>query len=246
MNTSLNNQKEFKQGLKRGLPIAIGYVPVSFTFGLMAVNGGLPIWMTIFISLSNVTSAGQFAGTSLILTGAGLLEITLTTFIINIRYMLMSLSLSQKIEATIPLWKRLIFGFGITDETFSIASMEAGTLSSPFMMGLVTGPIIGWTLGTTLGAFICSSLPDTLSSAMGIALYAMFIAIIIPPSKKSKLILTIVLIAVLITCILKYIPIFHFVSSGFRVIITTITAAGIGAVLFPIKETTMEENHEHN
>jgi predicted branched-subunit amino acid permease len=128
MKSSKKNQ--FIHGLKRGLPIAMGYLPVSFTFGLMAVNGGLPLWMTVFISLSNVTSAGQFAGTKLILAGAGYLEITLTTFVINIRYMLMSLSLSQKLEPKIPLWQRLIFGFGITDETFLVASSEPGLLTN--------------------------------------------------------------------------------------------------------------------
>jgi Predicted branched-chain amino acid permease (azaleucine resistance) len=244
MTSEKNSRQQFAYGFRRGLPIAFGYLPVSFTFGLMAVNGGLPVWLAIFISLSNLTSAGQFAGTNLILSGAGLFEITLTTFIINIRYMLMSLSLSQKIDMKIPIWKRLIFGFGITDETFSVASMEIGTLSSPYMMGLVSGPMIGWTLGTTMGAFICSALPNSLSSAMGIALYAMFIAIIIPPSKKSRSVISIVLIAVIITCMIKYIPLFHFISNGFRIILATMLAAGIGAALFPIKEDEKEEQHE--
>ena len=227
-------KKDFLYGLKKGFPIALGYVPVSFTFGLMAVEGGLPAWMAIFISLSNLTSAGQFAGTNLILAGAGYLEITLTTFIINIRYMLMSLSLSQKIETKTTLVQRLIFGFGITDETFSIASMEKGRISYSYMMGLITGPILGWTCGTALGAFISSALPNSISNAMGIALYAMFIAIIVPPSKKSKPIFAIILLSVGITLILKYISIFNFISSGFRVIISTVLAAGIGAVIWPI------------
>jgi len=230
------NQKQYTYGFRRGLPIAFGYIPVSFTFGLMATGGGLPVWLTIFISLSNLTSAGQFAGTELILTGAGLFEITLTTFIINIRYMLMSFSLSQKIESKINVMQRLVFGFGITDETFTMASLEQGKLSYEFMLGLITGPIAGWTLGTAMGALVSEALPLSISNAMGIALYAMFIAIIVPPSKKSRPIFCIVLISVLITMGLKYITIFSFISSGFRIIIATIISACIGAALFPIKE----------
>ena len=230
----------FTYGLKRGLPIAIGYLPVSFTFGLMAVSGGLPVWMAVFISMSNLTSAGQFAGTNLILSGAGYIEITLTTLIINIRYMLMSLSLTQRFDRSMTLPKRLLIAFGVTDETFTIASMEQGSLSFPFLLGLMTGPYIGWSLGTILGAVICSALPPTLGSAMGIALYGMFIAIIIPPAKKSKPITVIILISVTIACILRYIPLFSAVSSGFRVIIATFAGAGIGAVLFPISTEEKE------
>ena len=235
------DNKDFKHGLKRGMPIAIGYIPVSFTFGLMAVSGGLPVWMAVFISLSNLTSAGQFAGTNLIIAGAGFLEITLTTFIINIRYMLMSLSLSQRIDKSMTLRERLITAFGITDETFAVSSMEPGILTYSYMLGLILGPIIGWSTGTLLGALISSALPTSLSSAMGIALYGMFIAIIIPPAKKSKAIAYVILISVVITCILKYAPIFSIISAGFRVIIATILGAGIGAILFPIEDSSKED-----
>ena len=228
---------EFTHGLKRGLPIALGYIPVSFTFGLMAVAGGIPVWMAIFISLSNLTSAGQFAGTSLIISGAGLLEITLTTFIINIRYMLMSLSLTQRLDKKTNLAKRFLVGYGVTDEVFSVASMERGTLTFPYLLGLIIGPVLGWTTGTALGAIISFALPESLSSAMGIALYGMFIAIVLPVAKKSKAVTIIVAISVAVVCILKYIPIFKHISSGFRIIIATIMGAGIGACLFPIDES---------
>lgn len=237
-------KENFIYGLKKGAPIALGYLPVSFTFGLMAVSGGLPIWMAIFISMSNLTSAGQFAGTSLILLGAGYLEITLTTFIINIRYMLMSLSLTQRLDHDMTLPRRLFIAFGITDETFTVASMEQGRLPFPFLLGLITGPFIGWSVGTALGAMICSALPDALSSAMGIALYGMFIAIIIPPATKSKPIVLIILISVLVVCLLRYLPPLQFITSGFRVIIATLIGAGVGAFLFPLKST--EENTERN
>lgn len=236
MNNCSTRKKDFEYGLKRGLPIALGYLPVSFTFGLMAVSGGIHPLLAVFISLTNLTSAGQFAGTNLIIESAGLIEITLTTFVINIRYMLMSLSLSQKIDPVISLMKRLIFGFGITDETFTIASTEKGKLSYSYMLGLITGPIIGWSLGTALGAFSCSALPPSISSAMGIALYAMFIAIIVPPSRKSRSILMIVLLSIGINLALKYIPLFSFISSGFRVIAATILGAGTGAALWPVED----------
>lgn len=229
-------KKDIIYGFKRGLPIAIGYVPVSFTFGLMAVNGGLPIWLVVFISFSNLTSAGQFAGTNLILAGASYFEITLTTFIINIRYMLMSLSLSQKVCHETTLLQRLIFSFGITDETFSVASLEEGKLSYYYMLGLILGPIIGWSFGTLAGAIICHALPISISNAMGIALYGMFIAIIIPPMISSKPVLLVVIVSILITCLLRYLPFFSFISNGFRVIISTILTSGIGAYLFPEAE----------
>lgn len=241
-----NRHKEFNYGLRRGLPIALGYIPVSFTFGLMAVSGGMPIWMAVFISISNLTSAGQFAGTNLILVGASLFEITLTTFIINIRYMLMSLSLTQRLERRMSLPKRLLIGYGVTDEIFSIASMENKTLTFPYLLGLITGPVLGWTTGTALGAIICSSLPESLSNAMGIALYGMFIAIVLPVAKKSKPIIIIVATSVLVVCILKYVPIFHMISSGFRVIIATLIGAGIGAFLFPIKEKQATANEDQS
>lgn len=232
---------DLRYGFKKGIPIALGYIPVSFTFGLMATSGGLPAWMAIFISFSNLTSAGQFAGTQLILAGAGYLEIALTTLVINIRYMLMSLSLSQKLDPKITLFQRLVFGFGITDETFTVASMENNHLTNAYMLGLISGPIVGWTLGTALGAFISSALPETIGSAMGIALYAMFIAIIIPPAKKSRPVLMIVLIAVGIHAALKYIPFLGFISGGFRVILATVAGAGIGAALWPVAEEEGEK-----
>lgn len=230
-------RKDFMYGLKKGVPIALGYLPVSFTFGLMAVSGGLPIWMAIFISMSNLTSAGQFAGTNLILLGAGYLEITLTTFIINIRYMLMSLSLTQRLDRDMTLPRRLLIAFGITDETFTVASMEQGFLTFPYLLGLISGPFLGWSVGTALGAFICAALPDALSNAMGIALYGMFIAIIIPPATKSTPLLIIILITVLVVCVIRYLPPLQFITSGFRVIIATFLGAGLGAFLFPLKPT---------
>ncbi len=226
-------RREFKKGIKSGLPIGIGYIPVSFTFGFLAVSGGLPIWVAVVISLTNLTSAGQFAGTNLIFAGAGSLEVALTTFVINIRYMLMSLSLSQKLERKTGTLARLALAFGITDETFVVGSLKPGTLTAPFMLGLILMPIAGWNLGTLMGGCISTLLPQALQNAMGIALYAMFIALIIPAAKASVHVLCIICIAVAVQCGLNYIPVFSFLSDGFRVIISTVAAAGLGAWLFP-------------
>ena len=229
------NLDDFKRGFQQGLPIALGYIPVSFTFGLMAVNGGIPVWIAILVSLTNLTSAGQFAGVGLIIADASLIEITVTTFVINIRYMLMSLSLSQKITE-MPLAQKCIMAFGITDETFAVASLEKKAVSFAYMIGLVSGPYWGWALGTALGALTTSFLPEKLQSSMGIALYAMFIALIVPASKKSKAVLIVVITAVSASSVLKWLPYLNKISAGWSIIIATLIAATLGALLFPRKE----------
>ena len=235
-------RKEFQHGFKGGLPIGLGYFPVSFTFGFLAVAGGLPWWAGVLISLTNLTSAGQFAGMNLIIAGASYTEIALTTLTVNLRYSLMSLSLSQKIDPKIPTWKRMIFGFGITDETFVVASMQKKPIKAGYMFGLVVLPIVGWNLGTLGGVLVSSVLPQALQNAMGIALYAMFIALIIPAARDSVKVLAVIVAAVVIMCILKYVPVFSFVSSGFRIIIATVGASALGAWLFPKAEEELVED----
>lgn len=231
-----NHKMSFGYGIKQGLPITIGYVPVAFAFGLMAVNGGIHPLLAILISLSNLTSAGQFAGTNLIIAGATYAEITLTTFVINIRYMLMSLSLSQKLAPKVSLMERLLLSFGITDETFAVASSEKNSLTFTYMIGLIIGPIAGWTGGTALGALVSEALPATLTGALGIALYGMFLAILVPPSKHNLSILLVVVLSCILSCLIKYVKVFHLISSGFRVILVTILVCTAAAILFPIKE----------
>lgn len=227
---------EFLDGVRKGIPIGVGYLAVSFTFGIWAVEGGMPVWMAIFISLSNLTSAGQFAGTGLMLAEASFFEIGLSVFVINIRYMLMSLALTQKLARNTKLGQKLIFGFGITDEVFAIASTREREVTAHYMYGLISTPIFGWTLGTTLGALLGSILPERLADAMGIALYAMFIAIIIPPAKKSKAVFGAIAVSVLVTCILRYVPIFSFITEGFAMIIATVIGAGVMALIAPVKD----------
>ena len=163
---------------------------------------------------------------------------------INIRYMLMSLSLTQRLAEGTGTLKRMIFGFGVTDETFVVASLHKGTLYASYLFGLIIPPIAGWNIGTLLGASISMLLPEALQSAMGIALYGMFIALIVPAARDSFHVFAIVLIAVAVNCAIMYIPVFSFISSGFRIILATVLGAGIGAALFPREEKKAETETE--
>lgn len=233
---TLNKKHEFIDGLGKGVPICIGYLAVSFTFGIWAAEGGIPIWQVIFISLSNLTSSGQFAGAGLMMAQATFFEIGLSVLVINLRYSLMSLALSQKILKGTKTIQKLIFGFGVTDEIFAVASTREKEITAYYMYGLMITPILGWTGGTALGAIVGSILPERIADAMGIALYAMFIAVIVPPAKKSRPVLYAILISILVTCIIKYVPLFSFVTDGFTMIIATVVAAAVMAWLKPVEE----------
>ena len=228
-------ESEFLDGLLSGLPIGLGYFPVSFTFGIMAVQGGLSPLLSVLMSLTNLTSAGQFAGTKLIISVSSLLAIAFATIVINLRYMLMSISISQKLSPDVGFFKRLIFGFGITDEVFAIAIIRKEPLTFKFMSGLMMLPIIGWTMGTAAGAYLTNLLPQSLQSAMGIALYAMFIAIIIPPAKQEKPLLLAVTFSIALSCTLTFVPVFSFIGNSLKPLICAIIAAVAMAIIHPIE-----------
>ncbi|HBK69954.1 MAG TPA: branched-chain amino acid ABC transporter permease [Firmicutes bacterium] len=225
--------KDFSLGFKHGLPIFLGYIPVAFTFGLIAVRGGLPVGVALLISLTNLTSAGQFAGTNLLISGATLFEITITTLVINIRYLLMSLSLSQKMAPSIPLTQRCLMAFGITDETFSVASLEKQEITFAYMLGLITGPYWGWGLGTALGGLICSVLPSSLQDSVGITLYAMFIALLIPQVKRTQAAFIVAFVAISVSSGFTWLPYLNRISEGWSIIMATVIACLIGAAFFP-------------
>lgn len=228
---------DFKKGIRDGIPIALGYISVSFTFGLQAVGYGLYWWEAVLISLTNLTSAGQFAGLDIMARGGGfLLEMVCTQFIINIRYALMSLSLSQKADSSLSFIHRAVTGFGITDEIFAVSMSNEKPVSYKYMYGVIILPILGWVSGTFLGAVAGQVLPEIVRSALSLAIYGMFIAIIIPPAKKDSAILKVISISVLLSCAFKWVPVLSGVSSGFVIIISTVIAAAIGAILFPVKE----------
>ncbi len=225
----------FRRGLRLGVPIALGYLPVSFGFGLTAVNLGLEPLLAILISLTNLTSAGQLAGLGIIVGGGSLAEMILTELTINLRYSLMSLSLSQKPKRGFSLIKRMLCSFGITDEIFGVASTEQGALTPAYMGGLILLPFLGWSCGTALGAFAGNILPSALCDALGIAIYGMFVAIVVPPAKKNRGVLCAALLAIAISLILTYLPLFSRLGSGFSIIICALAASAVAALCFPIK-----------
>ena len=230
------NKRELKEGIRDGMPICLGYISVSMAFGLTAVKTGMPIWAAVLMSLTNLTSAGQFAGNNLLLAHGSYLELMLTTFIINIRYFLMSLSVSQKVDKDFGTKERLIASFGVTDEVFAVSMQRNGELSFSYMVGLIATPILGWTGGTLIGAVATSLLPAALTDAMGIALYGMFIAIIVPPAREQKSVMAAVILAILASYAFTYVPVLSTLSGGWSVIIITVVVSALAAWLFPIKE----------
>lgn len=237
----------WSEGLFDGLAIGLGYLAVSFAFGLFAVKGGMAPLTAAFLSVTNLTSAGQFAGTSLIFTQAPWLEIGLTTLLINIRYMLMSLSLSQKLRAGTGLLQRLLISYGVTDEIYAVAIMKSGELRASYMAGLMALPVVGWTIGTLLGALAGQILPDSLRSALGIALFAMFVAIVTPQARKSRPVLLVVIIAAVLSVLATYLPVICDIQPGWRLIGCTIIASLAGAILAPVEfapEQNEVEQHE--
>ena len=227
---------KIQRGIQDGIPIAVGYFSVSFTFGMMAVQSGISPFHAVLISLLNLTSAGQFAWLNVIVTGASLIEMALTQLVINIRYALMSVSLSQKLDDSVKLRSRFLIAYGNTDEIFAVASSKPGTVGEKYLYGLIFLPVLGWVGGTLAGAVASTILPETIISALGVALYGMFIAIVVPPATEHREIRIVVILALILSAAFYYLPVLKQVSSGFMIIICTVVAAAIGAVLFPIKE----------
>ena len=226
----------FRKGIRHGIPIALGYLGVSFAFGIKAVGSGLTVLQAVLISMTNLTSAGQVAALPLMAGGATLTEMALTQFTINLRYALMSLSLSRKLDGTMGTLQRLIFSFANTDEIFAVASSQPGKVGKYYLYGLMLTPWIGWSLGTLLGAAAGTLLPAFVRTALGIAIYGMFLAIILPPARKSRPVRFVVLCAVALSLCFHYIPVLNTVSSGFVIIICGVLAAALGAWRFPSEE----------
>ena len=243
MESSNSLQNSFASGLRDGIPIGLGYFSVSMTFGILCVMDGLPIWAAAVISMTNLTSAGQFAGLSLICAHSSLLEMALTQLIINLRYALMSLSLSQKLSAGISLPGRLGASYFITDEIFAVAASQPGEVGGRYLAGLAIMPYLGWSLGTLCGAVASGFLPESVRSAFGIALYGMFIAIVIPVVRQSRAVLGVVVLAVFLSCAIRFAPLLSNISSGFSIILCTVVAAGAGALLAPVSDAEEASDH---
>ena len=225
--------ENLKNGLKDGIAIALGYFPVSFTFGIMAVSLNIPTHISVLVSLTNLTSAGQFAGLPLFVVDGAYIEMALTQLIINLRYALMSLSLSQKVDKNWKTLDRIILSFGITDEIFAVSSNQKQKVSRAYFLGLMILPIIGWTSGTFAGCVASGLLPYKLQNALGLAIYGMFLAIIIPPARKSKVVAGIIVICFVLSYLASILPVVSDISSGTRTIILTVGISAVAAWLFP-------------
>lgn len=227
-------KQDFKEGFKLGLPIGIGYFCVSMAFGMMVKNAELPIWMALFMSATNLTSAGQFAGLNLMCMHAGYVEIALTEVMINLRYALMSLSLSQKVKSGMTRLQRALMSFGITDEIFAV-SLTRDEISFLFFVGIWFPAFVGWTLGSVTGAAFSSILPHQVADAMNIALYAMFIAILMPQFREDSNKRKAILLSILLSLVFTYVP-FLQMNEGWRIIIITLLASAVMAYFYPIQE----------
>ncbi len=236
----MSNQ-DFSAGLKASLPVFIGYFSVSFGFGTLAVTKGLKALEAALISLTNVTSAGQFAGLAVIAASGPLIDMILTQLVINSRYALMSLALGQKMGKRFGVGLRLLTAFYNTDEIFALAMAKPGPLTVPYMLGLGILPVVGWTGGTLMGALAGSILPDSVTTALGVALYGMFVAIVVPQAKTSRPILTAVALAMGLSCLFRWVPVLNTVSEGLSIVISTVIAATACAVLFPLPDEDERE-----
>ena len=228
--------KDFLAGMKAGMPVCVGYFSVSFGFGAMAIAQGLSAWHAVLISATNLTSAGQFAGLTVIAAGAAIIEMILTQLVINSRYALMSLALGQRLGPSVGTGKRLIAAFFNTDEVFALGMTRVGKLSTSFFVGAGTVAAIGWIAGTAMGALAGSVLPLGIRAALGVMLYGMFIAIVVPQARQEKPLLLCMALALVLSCLFNWVPVLSGVSAGLAIVICTVAAASVCALVCPIKE----------
>ncbi len=232
----LESKSWYKRGLKDGVPIALGYFAVSFALGIAAKNAGLtPLQATVSSLLTNA-SAGEYAGFELIAANATLIELIIMEIIVNARYLLMSCALSQKLSPNTSIWHRLLIGFDVTDEIFAISVTVPGTLNPLYTYGAMSVSIPGWAAGTCLGVVLGNLLPVSIVNALSVGLFGMFIAIIIPPARKNKIIALLVFLGMALSFAFAKLPYLCEISQGFRIIILTVVISLFAAILFPIKE----------
>lgn len=237
----LDNKTWFQKGVKDGIPIALGYFAVSFTLGITAKNAGLTALQAMLASFTLNASAGEFAGFTLIAAGASYLEVAIMEFVANARYLLMSCALSQKILSDTPLLHRLIIGYDVTDEIFGISIAVPGKLNPFYTFGAIAIAVPGWSIGTYLGVVMGNILPANIVSALSVGLYGMFIAIIIPPARKSKIIAGIVAVSMAASFAFAKLPLVSNISSGVRTILLTVVISALAAYFFPVKEESSDE-----
>ncbi|MBR2831476.1 MAG: AzlC family ABC transporter permease [Oscillospiraceae bacterium] len=238
----MKKKSAFMAGLVDGLPICFGYLSVSFAFGIFAVGSGLTVWETLFISMTNVTSAGQLAAVPIITLGGTLAELASSQFVINLRYALMSISLSQRLDGSMTLPHRLAVAFVNTDEVFAVAASRPELVGKRYLYGLILTPYLGWSTGTLVGAAVGDLLPAFLTSALGIAIYGMFLAIIIPKAREDRPTAVCVVLAAVLSCLFRYVPLLSRVPSGFVIIICAVAASVVMAIVSPIPEKAQGES----
>lgn len=230
----------YAKGIRDGMPIALGYFAVAFSLGIAAKNAGLTPFQAMLASFLNNASAGEFAGFTLIAAGAAYWEMAVMELVANARYLLMSCALSQKLSSKTGLLHRMLIGFDVTDEIFGICIQAPGKLDPRYPYGAMTVAIPGWALGTYFGALMGAILPMRLVSALSVSLYGMFLAIIIPPAKKSRILFGLIVLSMLLSCAAAYLPLFAGMSEGVRIIVLTVALSALAAWLFPIKEAEDE------
>lgn len=240
----MNENNSFAKGIKDGIPICLGYIAVSFAFGIFSVESGLSALEALFISMTNVTSAGQLAAVPIIAGGGTLIELAVTQLVINLRYSLMSVSLSQKLGENVRMVDRFLISFVNTDEVFAVSVSQKGNVGRNYLYGLILTPYLGWSAGTLVGAVAGNILPEIVTASLGVAIYGMFIAIVVPPAKKSKPVLLCVLLAIALSCAFRYISFLSVVPQGFVIIICAVVASALFALIAPIDTEKEAEANE--
>ncbi len=229
-----NTQKSgsFSDGFRDGLAVGLGYLSVSFTFGILAITSGLNWIQASIISLTNVTSAGQVAGVGIIAGAGGIVAMIIAQIVINLRYSLMGIALSQKTDASMTPLMRILLAYGITDEIFGVAITRKHPISARYFFGLTILPVIGWTGGTVIGALLGGVFPDFLTNALSIGIYGMFVSIVIPQTKKDPVIMNSAVLACVLSALMYYVPFLSsHITGGFAIIIAAVTAALCGVAV---------------
>jgi len=238
----MKRKSSFIKGIIDGTPICFGYLSVAFAFGIFATDSGLGVLETLLISMTNVTSAGQLATVPIITAGGSLAELALCQIIINLRYALMSTSLSQKLDKSIRLLDRFLIAFVNTDEVFAVAAGKSHNVKRNYMYGLILTPYLGWSIGTLIGSLAGNILPSGVVSALGIAIYGMFVAIVVPEMKENKKTALAVALSIVLSCVFEFLPLLSKVPDGFVVIICAVTVSLLFAFIFPIEQKEEHEN----
>ena len=236
----MDNKSCLLKGLRDGVPISLGYFAVAFSLGIAARSAGFTAFQALLMSLFNNASAGEFAAFTLVGAGAGYIEVALMTLVTNARYLLMSCALSQKLPADTPLLPRLLIGFDVTDEIFGVSIAYPGRLNPVYTYGVILAALPGWALGTFFGVLMGNALPVRLVSALSVALYGMFIAVIVPPARQNRVIAVLIVISMALSWLFSAVELFRFMSSGAQVIVLTVAISAFAAWRFPIREEVSE------